>query len=183
MRATAALAAAGLCALPTTALADEAPIRRSGDGKLGNEMVWRVGDRGSTISLRLGIEDEQIGFINVREISTGNYVIAEGYAMLSPGDSSRLMRLEKTADFQSLPAAVPDHAGGDIGANGVEAVYFCRSSLMLSETHGDGKKTVQRGCPRDKADPALRYAKALVRFAQGHFTDFGPDAIWHDALQ
>lgn len=49
---------------------------------------------------------------------------------------------------------------------------------MLSETQGDGKKTVQRRCTRDKADPALRYAKALV-----HFTDLAPDANWHDALQ
>lgn len=120
MRATAALAAAQLCALPTAALADDAPIRRGGDTKLGIEMIWAIGDRGSTISLRLGIEDDPIGFINVREISTGNYVIA----MLSPGDISGLMRLEKTADFQSFRATVPDHAGGGIGANGVEAVFF-----------------------------------------------------------
>jgi hypothetical protein len=179
----AALAAAG-CLLPLVALADDAPVRRLDDSRFGIELTWGIGDRGSNVFVKLGAQDEQVGFIKVSEISTGNSVFTEGYALLDGRDLSRLLHLEKAVDFQSFPEHVPEYADGQfVDSNGVDAIVFCRFYLTLSQGQGDKKKTVQRGCTRDKADPAVGYARTLVRFARSHFPDLARGPGWATALQ
>ena len=184
MNRAAALAAAGLCLMPLASLAEDVPVRRLDDSRLSIELTWGIGDRGSIVFVKLGAQDEQVGFINVSEISSGNFVFAEGYALLDAKDLAQLLRLENTADFEAFPKSVPEYGDGQVIDNkGVEAIVFCRNYLTLSEGRGDKKRTVQRSCTRDKADPAARYARTLVRFAQIHFSDLARGPNWHEALQ
>jgi hypothetical protein len=179
----AALAAARLYLMPLASLAEDVPVRRPDDSRLSIELAWGVGDRGSTVFVKLGAQDEQVGFIKVSEISSGNFVFEEGNALLDGTELTRLLRLEKAEEFQAFPESVLAYGDGQVIDNtGVEAIVFCRNYLTLSEGRGDKKRTVQRACPCDKADPALGNARALVRFAQSRFSDLARGPSWHEAL-
>ena len=149
--------------------------------RLAIRMMWAIGDRGTTITLRFEILGPDRAFLKAYENTNAGFLVAEGYVRLDSREISDLLSIEQTSDIWSQPLK---NAFSDITkhANGTEVVTICYNGLTLSEMRGSEQRVVERECPPPD-DKAANFARALIFVARHHFPDIGAGDMWRGVLK
>ena len=149
--------------------------------RIAVRLIWRVGDRGTVITLRYEVLSPEHGLLTAHFNTTGGAVIVEGRADIWTADVKELIAAEVRADIQSLPASLP-YPDSVTHAGGIETITTCYSGFTLAEIKPGSQKVVERDCPSGD-DRAAILAKVLIRLAQKHFPDIGSNDSWQKVLQ
>ena len=154
------------------------------DYPLEINLVWSVGDRGSTtISVIYQVRGDADGVLRVEEKTDGGFLLSQGYARLAQDEIAVVASVEKGADIWSLPADVPPSSIIRRGPDGAETVLVCYSFMSVSEVRGAARATINRECPTDEPSRrAVMFGRDLIRIAQKHFPDIATSEIWRDTL-
>jgi hypothetical protein len=157
------------------------------DTKLAVRMIWGVGDRNSTATVRFEIQSTDSGTLWVHE-GTGlepRYHWLDAMVRLTSKEIVDLLAAEQAADIWSkpydLPSLVPKGPPKD---GGIETVFLCYDYLTIVEAREGNSKVVEGAC----ADPApnkdvLAYARTMMSIAQHHFPDFAKTQLWREELK
>jgi hypothetical protein len=153
------------------------------DYPLDIKLVWSIGDRGTTISVAYELNSADEGVLKVDEKTNAGFLLSQGFARLPNDEIARVSRAEKVANIWSLPKSIPSSDVIQKGANGIDTVLICYSSMTLSEAREATRVTINRECPTDKdSQRAVAFGRDLIRMAQKHFPDIASLDIWQEEL-
>jgi hypothetical protein len=143
-------------------------------------LTWGIGDRGSTITVRVEVSDDGGARVHAYEAHHPSDLWTSGQTMLSGDEARKLLALEKEAAVWSLPSRLPELPPEGKTEAGIETVLICYEDVTLAFVSGDKKQTLNGRCPDPlKNKRVIALAQGLIKVAKAHFS-----APWRqEALQ
>lgn len=154
--------------------------------RLAVRMLWGIGDRNTTITIRIEIQSAEQAFIKVYE-GTGaeaRWQSLQGQVTISPADIGLLLAAEHKADIWSKPRDLVPIDGVRPSGCQIETVILCYNYMTLAEVRDGEQKVVYGACPDRKINAdVIAFAHLLLRVAQHEFPGVATTQLWREELK